>query len=117
LPANVKDNLRNCNGLMIESNHDLEMLRNGPYPWMVKQRVMSRDGHLSNSALADFLQTDYDGSAEFLVLAHLSGQNNDPIMALMAAEKALKARCSLFDSMPPLTTAQQDQPLQPICVG
>src|SRR5882724_3984172 len=41
LPYSVKDHLRRCDGLMIESNHDLEMLRNGPYPWMVKQRVMS----------------------------------------------------------------------------
>ncbi len=57
-----------------QSNHDLEQLRGGRYPWSVKQRVMSRVGHLSNDALADFLTSDYDGSAEYLILAHLSGQ-------------------------------------------
>ncbi|MBI4460262.1 MAG: MBL fold metallo-hydrolase, partial [Acidobacteria bacterium] len=60
LPQNVKDYLRACHGLILESNHDLEMLRNGPYPWYVKQRVMSRDGHLSNSALGEFLRDDFD---------------------------------------------------------
>src|ERR1700687_1942062 len=89
LPYSVKDPLRGCDGLMIESNHDLEMLRNGPYPWMVKQRVMSRVGHLSNSALAEFFEKDYDGSAAFLVLAHLSEHNNHPDIALQAAKDAL----------------------------
>lgn len=116
LPFSVKDHLRNCDGLVIESNHDLEMLRNGPYPWMVKQRVMSRVGHLSNSALAEFLQTDYDGNAAFLVLAHLSEHNNHPELAREAADRALGTRLSLFQSSA-LTLAQQDQPLPPICVG
>ncbi len=49
--------------LMLESNHDLEMLRDGPYPWQVKQRVLSRVGHLSNEAAAEFLENDYDGQA------------------------------------------------------
>src|SRR2546423_3677121 len=102
LPSNVKDHLRGCHGLMIESNHDVEMLRTGPYPWMAKQRVMSRVGHLSNSALAEFLREDYDGSAEFIVLAHLSEQNNRPYHAYAEAEKALKARCQLFESNAPL---------------
>ncbi|HJX82945.1 MAG TPA: MBL fold metallo-hydrolase, partial [Candidatus Angelobacter sp.] len=105
-----------CDGLMIESNHDLEMLRNGPYPWMVKQRVMSRVGHLSNSALAEFFQKDYDGSAAFLVLAHLSEHNNHPDIALKAAKEALDLQGSLFASCA-LTLAQQDKPLQPLCVG
>ena len=66
MPASVRHHLRGCHVLMIESNHDLELLRGGPYPWSVKQRVMSRVGHLSNDALADFLTSDYDGGAEFL---------------------------------------------------
>ncbi len=96
LPASVRDHLRGCHILMIESNHDLELLRGGPYPWSVKQRVMSRVGHLSNDALADFLTTDYDGSAEFLILAHLSEQNNHPEIARMTAERALGAQPSLL---------------------
>ena len=74
----VRDHLRGCDVLVMESNHDLEMLRVGPYPWSVKQRVMSRVGHLSNLALADFFTNDYDNSATFVVLAHLSEQNNHP---------------------------------------
>ena len=57
VPENVKAALRNCDILLIESNHDLEMLRDGPYPWSVKQRVLSRVGHLSNTAAAEFSDT------------------------------------------------------------
>jgi phosphoribosyl 1,2-cyclic phosphodiesterase len=89
IPANIADHLRGCDLLMIESNHDLEMLRVGPYPWPVKQRVMSRVGHLSNEALAEFFRQQYDGAAVYLVLAHLSEQNNHPEIARGAAEQAL----------------------------
>ena len=96
IPANVVDHLRRCNLLMIESNHDLEMLRLGPYPWPVKQRVMSRVGHLSNTALAEFFCRQYDGVAAYLILAHLSEQNNHPEIARRAAELALGERCNLL---------------------
>src|SRR5512142_1759492 len=92
LQRNVVDAVYRCDALMIESNHDLEMLRSGPYPWVVKQRVMSRTGHLSNAALAQFFSSDYDGSAAFLVLAHLSEANNHPDLARSAAEQALADR-------------------------
>ncbi len=92
LSRNVRHHLAGCDGLLIESNHDLEMLRHGPYPWAVKQRVMSRVGHLSNEALAEFLAGDYDGGAAFLILAHLSEQNNHPEIARAAAARALGDR-------------------------
>jgi phosphoribosyl 1,2-cyclic phosphodiesterase len=109
MPASVRNHLRGCQVLMIESNHDLELLRGGPYPWSVKQRVMSRVGHLSNDALADFLTTDYDGSAEFLILAHLSEQNNHPEIARMTAERALGRQPSLLHNR--LMLAAQHEPL------
>jgi phosphoribosyl 1,2-cyclic phosphodiesterase len=112
LPASVREHLRGCDGLMIESNHDLEMLRIGPYPWAVKQRVMSRVGHLSNEQLAEFLATDYDGGAAFLILAHLSEQNNEPIRARMAAERALDGRRDLWKNR--ILLASQDDGLQSI---
>lgn len=93
IPSSVVEHLRGCHGLMIESNHDLEMLRLGPYPWAVKQRVMSRTGHLSNESLAEFFINNYDGAAMFLILAHLSEQNNHPEVARRAAEQALGSRC------------------------
>jgi phosphoribosyl 1,2-cyclic phosphodiesterase len=89
---NVKDNLRRCDVLVIESNHDIERLRIGPYPWSVKQRVGSPTGHLSNRKLAQFLSDDYDGHASYIVLAHLSEQNNHPEIARKEAEDALRAR-------------------------
>ena len=112
MPASVKHHIRGCQVLMIESNHDVEMLRVGPYPWSVKQRVMSRVGHLSNDALADFLTKDYDGGAEFLILAHLSEQNNHPEVARMTAERALGEQQSFVANQ--LMLATQNEPLPAI---
>ena len=112
LLANVKDNLRACDVLVIESNHDLEMLRNGPYPWSVKQRVGSPTGHLSNEKLAEFFATGYDGHASYIVLAHLSEQNNHPERARREAEKALCDRQTLLHNR--VMLAGQAEPMQPI---
>jgi phosphoribosyl 1,2-cyclic phosphodiesterase len=114
MPPNVKMAIRNCDVLMLESNHDLEMLRDGPYPWSVKQRVMSRVGHLSNEAASDFLEKNYDGNASYVVLAHLSECNNLPELARVTAERALRDRMSLLANK--LLLAQQDSPLEPICL-
>jgi phosphoribosyl 1,2-cyclic phosphodiesterase len=114
MPLNVKMTIRNCDVLMLESNHDLEMLREGPYPWSVKQRVMSRVGHLSNEAASDYLEKNYDGNASYVVLAHLSECNNLPELARVTAERALRDRMSLLANK--LMLAQQDAPLEPICL-
>ena len=90
IPPNVKAQLQALDLLLLESNHDLEMLRDGPYPWSVKQRVLSRVGHLSNDATAEFLSTGYDGQAAYVILAHLSENNNLPELARVAAERALR---------------------------
>ena len=110
MPASVCDHLRKCDVLMIESNHDLEMLRVGPYPWSVKQRVMSRVGHLSNESLAQFFAKDYDGGASYIVLAHLSEQNNHPELARRAAETALGPQQTLLQNR--LMLAAQDAPTE-----
>jgi phosphoribosyl 1,2-cyclic phosphodiesterase len=112
VPLSVRDHLRGCDVLVMESNHDVEMLRGGPYPWSVKQRVMSRVGHLSNQALADFFSNDYDNSAAFVVLAHLSEQNNHPEIARKEAEKALATRGGLFRNR--VLLAAQTEALEPI---
>ena len=113
MPVSVRTHLKGCDGLLIESNHDLEMLRLGPYPWSVKQRVMSRVGHLSNDELGKFLEGDYDGGAAFIVLAHLSENNNHPELARSSAERALSPRRNLLHANN-LTLAFQDRPLEPI---
>ena len=98
--------------LLLESNHDLEMLRDGPYPWSVKQRVLSRVGHLSNDATAEFLQRDYDGGAAYIVLGHLSESNNAPELARISAEKAIGDRMTLLGNR--ILLAHQGIPLEPI---
>jgi phosphoribosyl 1,2-cyclic phosphodiesterase len=112
VPISVRDHLRGSDVLVVESNHDLEMLRVGPYPWSVKQRVMSRVGHLSNVALADFFTNDYDNSATFVVLAHLSELNNHPEIARREAERALATRGGLFLNR--VLLASQAEALEPI---
>ncbi len=112
IPPNVKAQLRGVDLLLLESNHDLEMLRDGPYPWSVKQRVLSRVGHLSNEAAAGFLEDDYDGQAAYVILAHLSESNNLPDLARVAAERALSGRAALLANR--LLLAEQHQPLSPI---
>jgi phosphoribosyl 1,2-cyclic phosphodiesterase len=106
---NVKAQLRGVDLLLLESNHDVEMLRDGPYPWSVKQRVLSRVGHLSNEAAADFLASGYDGQAAYVILAHLSESNNLPELARVAAERALSGKASLLANR--LLVAAQHEPL------
>ena len=112
IPPNVKAQLQDLDLLLLESNHDLEMLRDGPYPWSVKQRVLSRVGHLSNDAAAEFLSNGYDGQAAYVILAHLSENNNLPELARVAAERALLGRASLLANR--LLLAEQHQPLSAI---
>jgi phosphoribosyl 1,2-cyclic phosphodiesterase len=112
MPPNVKAALKRVDVLLLESNHDLEMLRDGPYPWSVKQRVLSRVGHLSNHATAEFLEKDYDGGATWIVLGHLSESNNAPELARLAAEQALGNHPSLLGNR--LLLAHQVMPLDPI---
>ena len=112
VPPNVKLALKNADVLLLESNHDLEMLKVGPYPWSVKQRVLSRVGHLSNDATAEFLMRDYDGGAHTIVLGHLSEQNNLPELARLAAEQAIGDRMTLLGNR--VLLARQDVPLEAI---
>ena len=113
IPPNVAAQLQGCDLLMLESNHDLDMLRDGPYPWSVKQRVLSRVGHLSNDAAAEFLEQAWDGNAGCVILAHLSESNNLPEIARMTAERALASRAAtLFGRR--LMLARQDEPLETI---
>src|SRR5664279_1458907 len=112
VPPNVKAQLKGVDLLLLESNHDLEMLRDGPYPWAVKQRVLSRVGHLSNEAAAEFLEKSYDGQAAYVILAHLSESNNLPELARVTAERALNGRASLLANR--LLLAAQNEPLSAI---
>lgn len=115
LPELVKQHMREADFLVLESNHDLEMLKAGPYPWYIKQRVMSRTGHLSNTIVSEFLaDTDvFDARPRHLVLAHLSEQNNTPDVARISAEEALGRRLAEFSFRGTLHIASQRTPLGP----
>ena len=92
LPDSVKHHVRESDFLILESNHDIEMLKVGPYPWQVKQRVMSRKGHLSNDVVGGFVAGEMAPSVRTLVLGHLSEHNNHPEIARVTAQQALDER-------------------------
>jgi len=116
MPELVKVHLRNSDCLMLESNHDLDMLKVGPYPWVVKQRVLSRTGHLSNHAVSEYLSDPdgFDGAARYLVLAHVSQENNNPDLVRLSAEEALNRRPAECAFRGELLVASQDVPLKPL---
>lgn len=88
----LRVHLRETDVVILESNHDLEMLRVGPYPWSVKQRVMSRRGHLSNEVAADFIARDLDIRVSTVILGHISEHNNHPELVRNLAARALNGR-------------------------
>jgi phosphoribosyl 1,2-cyclic phosphodiesterase len=92
VPESIKFHLRRTNVLLLEANHDLDMLKVGPYPWSVKQRVMSRVGHLSNLHVSDYLMEDLASCTANLILGHLSEQNNHPAIVQLVAAEALQRR-------------------------
>lgn len=89
----MTDSIRNkifgCDAVLLESNHDVEMLRRGPYPAELKLRIMSDKGHLSNGACAAELPLLLKNGTGRIVLGHLSMQNNTPSLALASARAAL----------------------------
>jgi len=88
----VREALRNCDLLMLESNHDVEMLRRGPYPQVVKERVLGRHGHLDNETAAALLCDVATDRTRRIILAHLSRTNNRPELALKAARREFELR-------------------------
>jgi len=88
LTEKVKEALRGCDTIMLESNHEVTMLQNGPYPYFLKRRILSDQGHLSNAACADFLPALLRTGAGRFFLAHLSRENNTPALAYAAAKAA-----------------------------
>ena len=99
----VKANLKHCHLLIIEANHDSDMLVNGPYPWPLKQRIQSRSGHLSNQQSKNLLMALQHRGLEHVILAHLSETNNTPQKVLDEVSKALTL-CK-----PRLTVASQNR--------
>lgn len=103
----VAEELSNCRCLVLEANHDEALLRDGPYPWPLKQRIRGNHGHLSNVASADLLgKLCWDG-LEAVFLAHLSETNNHPDLAATAAREILGRQTCC---QPALLVGRQDRP-------
>lgn len=81
--------LRDLDVLILETNHDLELLRRGPYPWYLKQRVAGRHGHLSNREAAEGIPELVNDRLQWVALYHLSQTNNLPALAAVAVDEAL----------------------------
>jgi phosphoribosyl 1,2-cyclic phosphodiesterase len=88
----VKEKLKGCKAVVLESNHDEEMLVNGPYPWHLKQRIKSRHGHLSNNDSVALFEEIVGPELEGLFLAHLSEVNNNPQIAAAVFRKSLDSQ-------------------------
>lgn len=107
--ALVRERLAGSNVLIVESNHDIDMLRDGEYPWSLKQRVGGRHGHLSNEASATLLSDVVGGDSFAIALAHLSEKNNLPELARVSARDALM-RAGRESTR--LTVTSQDRPTE-----
>ena len=78
----ISSSLMGCEAVVLESNHDIEMLKCGPYPYDLKKRILSKRGHLSNKESALFAASLAQGGTRSFILAHLSEENNTPDTAL-----------------------------------
>ncbi len=104
----VTERLQGCRVLILETNHDEEMLRDGPYPWSLKQRVRSNHGHLSNESGGALLGGLLWPGLEAVFLGHLSETNNRPELALAAAKRVLAEQSVCA---PQVAVGRQDAPV------
>ncbi len=110
----VKERLKGCHALVLEANHDVEKLLNGPYPWNLKQRIKSHHGHLSNEDACDLLEAVHHEQLRSVVLAHLSDTNNHPDLVL---ESCRRLRCSPKWECVRFELGKQDEPAPGIEIG
>ncbi|MCL6582518.1 MAG: MBL fold metallo-hydrolase [bacterium] len=105
----VRQMLRACHALILESNHDPEMLLSGPYPWWLKQRIRGGFGHLSNESSQSLLRDVLHEELKTVILAHLSEKNNHVALAYQTAAQALQERGDLKNLNVALSIASQHQ--------
>ena len=99
----LRENLSGCVAAVLESNHDTEMLKNGPYPYELKRRIASKRGHLSNAECASFAASLCESGLKHLLLAHLSEENNLPSLAYN------EVFCAIADEEFDLKVAEQNE--------
>lgn len=111
----VERALSGCDGVLLESNHDLAMLRNGRYPAYLKNRIRSDRGHLSNPASADLIARLAQTGTTRFILAHLSQENNTPDTALTCTRTRLSL-CGLEEGRDYLLTAAAPEGNAPVVI-
>ncbi len=100
----MEQRLKDVDYLVLEANHDVQMLQAGPYPWRLKQRIASRDGHLSNEASAGLLSRILHHNLQGITFAHVSNTNNNPDLVRVTADSVLRMNGTAF------TIATQNAP-------
>ncbi|HIT73003.1 MAG TPA: MBL fold metallo-hydrolase [Candidatus Fimicola cottocaccae] len=85
----VKENIQGSDVLLLESNHDVDMLKCGSYPWALKQRILGDKGHISNETAGKLISEIMDGKLKHIYLGHLSDENNEPHLAYETVKSIL----------------------------
>jgi phosphoribosyl 1,2-cyclic phosphodiesterase len=104
----VKNKIKNPSTIVLESNHDIDKLLNGPYEWYLKQRIKGKNGHLSNVQAGELMLEIFHPRLKNIILAHLSEENNEPEIAFASMKKLIienKINCNLY-------VAMQDSPTE-----
>ncbi len=107
----VKEGLFGCEAVILECNHDVDMLMSGPYTYDMKMRISSNRGHLSNAACADFVFELAEHGTRGVILAHISKENNEPELALDTVQSAVSGMniyVSVSDPCEPIEMIMKD---------
>lgn len=116
----MQHRLSNCHGLVLECNHDPDLLRNGPYPPSLQQRVRGKTGHLANAEAAGFLRDILHDDLEHVVLSHISETNNRPHLAreaIAAVLETLRGQRGDDCPVPVISLAHQDRVGELVTLG
>lgn len=113
----IKEHIYDSDVLLIESNHDIEMLQNGSYPYKLKQRVLSDFGHLSNNTTGNLLTEIMSSRLKHIYLGHLSGENNKPKLALDTVTNILEENNISIHKMFKLSIACRGAVSEPLCLA
>ncbi len=108
----IRRGVLGATSLVLESNHDENMLLMGPYPYELKRRILSDYGHLSNTACGDFLGELVASGTKHIVLAHLSEENNTPDLAFLTVKQSLKVCGYTLSKDYTLAVARKNEPVK-----
>lgn len=113
----IRESISHSDILLLESNHDVEMLKNGRYPRVLKDRVMGKRGHLSNAMAGQLLSEVLSDRLQHIFLGHLSEENNRPLIALDTVRAVLSTRCADDDWDRRIAIAHRDVPSEPVVLA